>query len=238
MGYETLEVFHSRFLELLTVHVRESDIMWIIAPLLIATVLMYIYFQKYKDEELGWNSAVANSLVSLFVSITLLRHIYFISPPGSTLNFIDNMSKTVFALLLLFSAFVLLIINFEHMLPKKIAYHISSPLTTNLISYIVILFVYSNMIFDSITFITLLIFFLLLRIILYIIQSPIDRFFNYMRHLKEQERIKDLEKARKKIREEKKVLEKKEKKIKQTAIKQLEKEKKEIKRVKKALKKK
>ena len=43
-----------------------EDVLWMVFPLLIATVVMLFYFEKYKDERPGWNTYVANSLVLLF----------------------------------------------------------------------------------------------------------------------------------------------------------------------------
>lgn len=228
----------SRFYELLTIPARNPDVLWTIVPLLIATVIMFVYFQKYKEEELGWNSAVANSLVAVFVSVSLLRHVYFITSPGSILNFTQYLSKTIFSLLLFFTAFILLVVNFSHVLPKKVAYYASSPLTINLISYVVIIFVYSNIPFDLVTFFILLIVFAVFRMLLYLVQFPLVKLFKHLKRLKEQEEIKDVQKEQKKIEGEKKEIKKKEKKIKKTKIKELEHKEKQIQRVKKVIAKK
>jgi len=228
----------SRFYELLVVPAKDSDILWTVTPLLIATIIMFVYFLRYKDEELGWNSAVANSLVSLFVSISLLRYIYFINGVGTTLNFTQYLSRTVFSLLLFFTTFILLIINFKHGLSKKIAYYVSSPLTINLISYIAVIFVYSTMPFDWITFIILIIFFMLLRLLLHFTQFPLVKLFKYLKRLKEQEEIKDVEKGQKEIKEAKREIKKKEKKVKETKIKELDQQKKQIQKIEKVITKK
>jgi hypothetical protein len=222
----------SRFYELLVIPSKDTTILWTVTPLLIATVIMFVYFQRYKDEELGWNSAVANSLVSLFVSISLLKYIYFITTPGSVVNFTQHLSRTVFALLLFFTTFILLVINFGHILPKKIAYHVSSPLTINLISYIAIIFVYSTMPFGWITFIDLVIIFVLLRTALYFIQFPLVWWFKLLHRLKDQEKIKDVQKEQKKIKKEKVEIKKKEKKLKETKLKEINQEKKQLQKIK------
>jgi hypothetical protein len=230
--------FVSRFYELLVIPAKDSDILWTVTPLLIATVIMFVYFQRYKDEELGWNSAVGNSLVSLFISMSLLRYVYNITTPGSVLNFSQHISRTIFALLLFFVTFILLIVNFGHVLPKKIAYYVSSPLTINLISYLAVIYVYSKMPFDGITLIVLLLFFVILRVLLYFVQFPLVRWFKYLKRLKEEEKIKDVVKEQTKIKKVKKDIKKKEKKIKETKLKEIKHEKKQLQKIKTAITKK
>lgn len=201
---EFLITASNRLMELITVIAKDSDILWVVAPLLIATIIMFIYFQKYKYEELGWNSAVANSLVTLFISIALLRYIYFMTSPASVLNFTIYFARTCMVLILFFITFIVLIVNFEHLLPKKLAYHISSPLTMNLISYVIISFVYSSLKFDWLTFVILLFMFIMFRAILYIIQYPLDELFDYLEATKRKEAI-----IEEKVQKTKKKLEKK-----------------------------
>ena len=66
----------------------KTEVLWIIFPLAIATVVMLIYFGKYREEKPGWNSYVSNSLVLLFVSVILLRQIYNVDGSGFV-NFIN-----------------------------------------------------------------------------------------------------------------------------------------------------
>jgi hypothetical protein len=219
------------FRELIRLPVRDSDILWMIIPLLLATIIMFLYFQKYKEEELGWNGAVANSLVSIFVSIALLRYIYFLTPLG-ILNLTDNLSRTIFSVVLLILGFVLLIVNFEHFLPKKTSYYISSPLTINLIAYIVIVFVYSNLDFNFTTLLVLVLLFAILRILLYLIQRPIQKLFSHIQYLKDQEKVEDVKKEQRVIKKEKREIKKKETKVKKAKIKELNKEKKKIQKAK------
>ncbi len=233
--YGTLSIFYNRFLELFFALSRDTDILWIVAPLLIATVIMFIYFQKHREEQFVWGSAVSNSLVSLFVSVSLLRYIYFLGGSGNILNLSENLSRTIFSLVLFFMAFLLLIFNFGHILPKRVAYHLSSPLTINLVSYLAIIFVYSTMPFDIITFLVLLVFFVLMRLILYIFQFPLVKFFKYLTKIKDMEEIEDVKKEKKKIKEEKRKIKKKEVKLKKTRLKNVKNKGRKVKRLRKAI---
>ena len=138
---------------------------------------------------------------------------------------------------MLLLGFILLIINFQHLLPKKISYPASSPLTINLIVYIVIMFVYSNINFDWITLIILILFFAIIRFILFLIQKVMESIFSYFDSLKKEEDIESLVNVKKKIENEERELKKTEKIIKGKKLKKVNLEKKHIRKLKKVLKK-
>jgi hypothetical protein len=66
---DVLTIFWQRFLEILSAPSVHQEMIWIVLPLLLIIVLMTVYFAKYKDEELGWNTALGNSFILIFVSI-------------------------------------------------------------------------------------------------------------------------------------------------------------------------
>lgn len=123
---------------------RDTGLLWIITPLIITMFLMEFYFGRYNKEELGWNSAVANSLVLIFVSVDLFRYIY----GGGNLSFdtLSNMTtQTFIACIVAINGIWFLYVNFFHILPKRFAFIMSSALPINLIAYISIIFVYTNL---------------------------------------------------------------------------------------------
>lgn len=206
MSLEILIVAGKRLLELLKIPFIDSEVTFTVVPLIIAMIIMFLYFRKYKWEELGWNSAVANSLVTLFVSIELLKHIYFINGFGDIANYTTYLSRTLFTLILFFLGFILLMINIQHTLPKRIAYYLSSPSNINLISYILILFVHSKIPYDIITFIVIIILFLILRLLLILLQLPVEKMFLYLEEMKIKEKIAEIKNAEKFVKEGKKEL--------------------------------
>ena len=109
----------------------ETDLLWVIFPLALATIIMLIYFERYDREEPGWNTYVADSFVLLFISAVLIRHIYEIDGAGA-INLINFPSKLITSLIVLILGILLLFLNFEHFLPEKIARYLNSPLTLNL----------------------------------------------------------------------------------------------------------
>jgi len=174
---------------------------------------MLFYFEKYKDERPGWNTHVANSLVLLFVSVILFRSIYNLDEAG-LINFINYLSKFIVSLIILLIGIIILLLNFEHFLPEKIAKYISSPLTLNLIAYVVILYVYSDIQNGWGIFISLLIIFLLLITILNLIRIPLRNLFWYIKKMKEQEKVEQIKQDKKPIQEKEKEIKKIEKVVK------------------------
>ncbi|MBT4135437.1 hypothetical protein HOD75_03880 [archaeon] len=187
----------------------DKNVLWIVFPLLIATIIMLFYFEKYKDEKPGWNTHVSNSLVLLFVAMILFRQIYNIDGLGM-INFVENISKFVVSLVILLIGIIILFLNFEHFLPEKIARYVSSPLTLNLIAYVVILYVFSEIQDGWGIFISLLIIFALLIVILNLIRIPLRNLFEYIKKMKEKEKVEEIKGEKKPIHEKKKMIKKEE----------------------------
>ena len=227
-----------------------TEVLWVVFPLILATIIMLFYFERYKDEMPGWNTYVANSLVLLFISVISLRYIYGMGGDG-TLNFISHTSKFIVSLFVLSIGIIILSMNFEHFLPEKIARHISSPLTLNLIAYVAVLYVFSELKEGLNVFISLFILFLLLVIILNLIRIPIRNLFWHIKKMKEKEKkeviiaeAKNIEKEKeaikkveKNVKRQKKEIIKVEKEVKAKTIKELDKQKEEAIKLKKLVKK-
>jgi len=134
---------------------QNGEMIYIITPMLLTLLLMEFYFGRYDREELGWNTAVGNALVLLFVSVDLLKTIYPDMAPSTLLhaaayNLLHFSGQTGAAVSTLITALIftfgviLLITNFFHWLPKKLAFFVSSSLTINLTAYVGIVLVYTN----------------------------------------------------------------------------------------------
>lgn len=157
-----LDYILPRFLELLTVPFRHTDVLWIIVPLVTTLLLMEFYFGRYSDEELGWNTAFGNSIVLLFVAIDLFRHIYG-NPDHITLyNLGTVIAQTLVASLVGVQALWLIFFDYFHFLPKKVAFFISSSLPNNLVAYVAIGIVYTGIGFDIVTLLSALMLFIIL----------------------------------------------------------------------------
>lgn len=143
-----------RTTELMAKPLEIKNMLWILIPLLSTLFLMELYFGRYKKEQLGWNSAVSNSIVLFFVSFNLLGVLYqnnmliFLTKPADIETAI---AKSFIALIILFESFILMILNFFHLLKGKLAFEISSPLILNYIGVMSIIIIYSEIVLNWIT---------------------------------------------------------------------------------------
>jgi hypothetical protein len=121
-----------------------TNMLWMLLPLLATLILMEFYFGRYKEEELGWNTAFGNALVLIFVSIDLFRHVY--DPVGGVIfSFLyAGHAKIIISIVVFLFGILLLFMDFFHFIPKKVAYLLSSPIYINLISLFGIIIVYSD----------------------------------------------------------------------------------------------
>jgi hypothetical protein len=120
--------------------VRQHELLWTTLPLLVTLLLMEFYFGKYSKEELGWNTAVANSLVLIFVSLSLFK--YLLQDESFAVEMLLDMSvKTFLAALVLVLGIWGFIVDFFHVLPKRLAFRISSALPIYFTAYVAIVLV-------------------------------------------------------------------------------------------------
>lgn len=166
-----------RVLEILKQPIINKEMLWILLPMLVSLFLIELYFGRYTKEELGWNSAISNSLVLFFVGLNLASWLYsnqmlvgFIKVEPTLFKI--ALTKTVIAAAIILESILLLILNFFHAVNKKFAFGISSALIINFIGTMSIIFVYSEIPFDIIDlpavlliFIALIIFFWLIHLI-------------------------------------------------------------------------
>ena len=212
------------------------EVLWNIAPLFIATVLIVVYFEIYHKESYVWSSYLSNSLVLLFVSMALFRYLFSIGG-GGYFNLVEYPAKSLATILLLFIGVGLTKFNFEHVLPERFSKHISSPLTINLLAYGVILFVFASIKFNVLAVLSLIFLVSLLIIVLNLIKLPIGKLRSLIEREKKKERLKDTKEAVYEIDELKRELKSRDSELKHAKLKDAEKEKVEGIKLKKIIRK-
>ena len=157
INYFRSEFFPAVFLnikEIVFAPSKNPEMIWMVVPLIISILFMTLNFGKYVKEKVGWNTAFGNSLILIYTSMDLLRYIYE-GKGASTLftvyNFLIDPIKTSVAIVIGGIGIILLLSNFEHLFPEKFAFFISSSPVINLIAYICISAVYTNMHFGYMT---------------------------------------------------------------------------------------
>lgn len=128
---------------------------WELAPLLITLLIVELYFGRYENEKLGWNSTVTNALVLCFVGSNLMHFLYL----EDLVNFTEF--RTIAPLVLIILGITLGILDFFHALPKQLAFGISSVLPINVLALVAIVVVHTGI---KISYITIGSYFLILAI--------------------------------------------------------------------------
>jgi hypothetical protein len=145
----------SRLWDLIAAPFRHGEMLWIILPLFFTLIVMEIYYDRHRDEELGWGSALANSLVLVFVAIDLIKTSFDHATPWEVFSqcmvaaFTDASLEvpSQVVLLILFLGVLgiaVTIINYFHLLPRKMMYVISGHPPINFLAYFAIAIVYST----------------------------------------------------------------------------------------------
>jgi len=132
--------------------------LWMTIPLVAVFVTMELFFVRYRREDLGWNTAVTNSMVLIFVFIDLLRTVY--NQYGWALVFQEELVVRIPLILLVgLLGVVLTVITFYRIIPKEAAFFLASPLTINYIAYFAIVSIYTEIPLDIHTLLVVLSFY-------------------------------------------------------------------------------
>lgn len=118
-----------------------NSMIWAMVPMILTLILMEFYFSHHPSEELGWNTAFGNSLMIIFVSLGLFGRL--IEQNQIAINF-----SSIMTLLLFLFGVLLTVIDFFKLVPKNLAFGVSSALTVNMFGVISILAVYTQMTFS------------------------------------------------------------------------------------------
>ncbi|MBR9679333.1 MAG: hypothetical protein GON13_03635 [Nanoarchaeota archaeon] len=138
-----------RFMELLQAPFSHPDMIWMTLPLLVSTLLLQIYFGRYKNEKIGWNTALSNSLVLFFVGVDSVR--FLIDNFGVGSLFSGVFLKTLVVVFVVSYGLLLAVFDFFHKIPSKLAFIISSPATVNILAYLNLAIIYSDIPLDFVT---------------------------------------------------------------------------------------
>lgn len=161
---ESWTYFHSilwpRIVDIVTTPIDHRQALWSLAPLLITTFLMQLYFGRNKDEELGWNTAYGNSIALIYISIGLLKVIYDQYGYGFWQTLTPELtSKLLFIGIIMIQAVLLASLDLFHSLPKRFSFFISSLPSVFALALVAIVVVHGDIPVDRVTlFATLCIF--------------------------------------------------------------------------------
>lgn len=144
-----LSLLWEKIVDIIQQPIANTDMLWMLIPMIAALFLMELYFGRYKEEELGWNTAVSNSLVLFFVGMNLC---YFLSINNMLVGlgevspavFDMALKKSFIAYFIIIESIFLLVLNFFHLAAKRFAFGVSSGLILNFVGIMAIIFIYST----------------------------------------------------------------------------------------------
>lgn len=184
--YFTQLVFPA-FFEIISSPFSKPEMLWTIFPLIFSLLFMEIYFGRWRNEKLGWNSAFANSVILLFVSINLL-HVLWTEYSSLSLIPFSVLTKFILVFLIITQAVLLMIVVYLHAFPKNLSFLIASPLTINLVAFLAIILIYANIPFNFPTLISSIMVYLLLLLVFTGIKDLIPPSSEAKHYLKEKEK--------------------------------------------------
>lgn len=139
----TAAVFEA-FLQFLRFPLDNPDFLPSMMPLVIGLFVIEIYFARWHDEELGWNSAVSNSTLIITTALTLIYQLNLAPDPTG--------SRTVVAYGILLLGLVYLALNFYHLWPARVAFNVSSSFMVYTLVYLAIVVVQEGIPLTEATF--------------------------------------------------------------------------------------
>ena len=160
-----------RFIELVKAPLTDTQMLWTAVPLVIATIFMTLYFGKYRKEELGWATAFGNTMVFLFVSLSIIQYMYYVDGDGSWNNLLSNEFYLTITVALTLIALFFMFITYYHLLPKKVAFFLFSAPPVNVSVYVLMTIIYTEVSADYITLGAAAVLFLVIMLLLKILQK-------------------------------------------------------------------
>jgi uncharacterized membrane protein YecN with MAPEG domain len=112
---------------------QSSEILTSVLPLVVGAIVIELYFGRYKQEELGWNTSVGNAVIWGTTGLNLL------------LTTEMNQNETLAAFSLLGLSLLIGYMDFFHKWPDTIAFVVSSSGIVYTLAYIVVVMAKTSM---------------------------------------------------------------------------------------------
>lgn len=127
MVFAFYQIYSSLFIDI--------TIWWVLAPVFILWIIMEIYLGEYKNETVGWNTALANGISLSWINISSMRALF--NTVSISFNF-----RLIFLLFVFFYGLFLFYISFTHHLTKEWAVRLAGPTLIYFLSIVSVLWGY------------------------------------------------------------------------------------------------
>lgn len=186
-----------RFTEIIITPWLHKETLWMVIPLILILFLIQAYFGRYKTEQLGWNTAFGNT-VSLFWVTVLLTKFLVESTPTEGLLQGHSLRGFILIAVLFTWTLLLLVSDYFHTLPRRIAFFLSSTIPINIIAYIFIVLIVGEISLDRTTILASFIFIICISIFFSLFRSLIEPSDYARKKIEEKHDLKIQEKNRRK----------------------------------------
>ena len=140
---------------------KSLEALWVLIPLIIMWVVLEIYFARYKKEELGWNTALANGITLGWLTLSGMRAIFEVKSGDFWLRFIAN-------IIILFYAGLIIYFSFTHRISQKWNFALADPTPVYFLGIFSVMWGFGTLDINKYVLLDLIILFALLNIILFI----------------------------------------------------------------------
>ncbi len=149
------EIFSSLF--------REFSVLWLIIPLFLLWLVLEIYFDLYKSEALGWNTALGNGITLFWITSDVMRALFERDPADFWMRFGITLVVMMYAVMIIY-------LSFTHKISEKWDYPISSPTPVYFVAGITILWGYGVLEVNSFVMLDLAILFVVILLLKQIVK--------------------------------------------------------------------
>ncbi|MFH1393603.1 MAG: hypothetical protein ABII71_05915 [Candidatus Micrarchaeota archaeon] len=168
-----------RFIDMVLIPADRPEMLWSIVPLIIALIFMTMYFGRYKQESLGWNTAFGNTMVFLFVALNLIKEMYYDAGISTIDGFLANPFHLFLSLGLAGASFLLMLITYFHKIPERVAFFLFSAPPLNVTIYVIMAMVYADVPADFLTLLAAIILLIVIMILTKLIKIVVYMIMGY-----------------------------------------------------------
>ncbi|MBN2111976.1 hypothetical protein JW707_02645 [Candidatus Woesearchaeota archaeon] len=108
------------FADIFSAPFKSFDQLWVLIPLVIMWIVLAVYFARFKKEQLGWNTALANGITLGWLTLEGIRSLFEAKPGDFWLRFIANIAILGYAALIIY-------FSFTHKISSKWDFVLGSP---------------------------------------------------------------------------------------------------------------
>ncbi|MCH8067139.1 MAG: hypothetical protein IIC69_00995 [Nanoarchaeota archaeon] len=155
------------FKEIFSAPFRDPSILWLLIPIMMFWFVLEIYFDKYKGEKIGWNTALGYGLSMFWIVVISLKTLF-------ENNFeLFSIDKLLFLILIALYSVFIIYVSFTHRLKEKIFFLFASPSLIYYLFGIAILLVHDLISLSLWVIIDLVILYIIILIIEFILRKLI-----------------------------------------------------------------